>query len=105
LLNITVINQCQVWLTILKLAQDDELEIRAIINSKLPDYKTNPACDRKSLERLVDVFFSKVFEPHPLECLIVIIGLLLRDDYQISTEEADDVSSNVACSKYLGSSN
>jgi hypothetical protein len=76
---------------VLKLAQDDDSEIRSIINSIIADGSATAACDRKSLERLVDFYFKNIVKPFPLHGLTLIIGLLLRDDFEIKAEEADDV--------------
>lgn len=75
----------------LNLAQDDDLEFRSIVNAKVTSTSSVAACDRKSLENLVQCFLESFVKVHPLEGLTLLVGLLLKDDFEITTEDAHDV--------------
>lgn len=86
------------------LAQDDETFIRQIINMKLAsnsmDHK--PSCDRKSLEILAMTYVNQFLVKHPSVGILVIIGLLLREDFEVEAKAADDVSVLVVlANKYI----
>lgn len=92
LINFTATNQAKLWSSILMLAQDDESFLREIISRKLRDTCNNACCDRKSLEVVMHVFTREFLIPNPIEGLLVLIGLLMREDFEVEAKAADDVS-------------
>lgn len=87
-----VINQAKLWASIFILAQDDEGLIRQVINGKLKEaLHGKPVCDRKSLETIVSLFLKHYFVRHPVEGVLLLVGLLQRNDFECEVETADDV--------------
>jgi hypothetical protein len=86
----TVLEQCKVWFCILTLTQDDEQIVRIELNSKLNVKQA--VCDRKSLELFVDLFLETVLSQHTLEGLVLLVGLILRDDFDIKLTESEEVT-------------
>ncbi|CAG7836609.1 unnamed protein product [Allacma fusca] len=79
---------CKLWTCTLKLAQDDELEIRKETFAKLP-VKT-PACSFKCIELVLKEFFLELQNYRSSEGLWTLLALLLKDDYEVVATVADD---------------
>lgn len=72
---------------------DDEEGVRNELHMKLVNSATiGPFCDRKSIELVLMLFLQDLGKYHIVEALLVIVGLILRDDFDIPFTEAEDVS-------------
>ncbi|CAL8123751.1 unnamed protein product [Orchesella dallaii] len=85
----TALQQSKIWCSIFLLAQDDESFYRQIIDNKLSG-SDGPCCDRKSLEVLTKLYFHHFLLPNPIEGLLLLIGLLVREDFEVEVKAADD---------------
>jgi len=81
---------------------DDEESVRNEINAKIGDNGADihceeaeggrsQYCERKSSELILGLFLTTFGRDHVNEALVLIVGLILRDDYQISVTDAEDV--------------
>ncbi|ODN04552.1 Thyroid adenoma-associated protein [Orchesella cincta] len=87
--NFSALDQSKIWCSLFLLAQDDESYLRQIINRKLSG-SDSPCCDRKSLELLTKLYSEQFLLTNPIEGLLLLIGLLVREDFEVEAKAADD---------------
>jgi len=92
---------CKLWFSIITLAQDDEMGIRETLFIGLfGDAIAAAMCDRKALQVIMKTFCSQMLhceenKGNRMSALVLLIGWILREDFELKSEEADDVPDDI----------